>query len=56
VRKSTRLDSRKNSTVSNSSTATMPTVTAIDSTAQANRALMMTRSPMRALRAGMLTS
>src|SRR5215217_3002657 len=56
VRNSTRLDSRKNSTASTTSTATMPTVTAMDSTAQANRAPTMTRSPVRGLRLAMLTS
>src|SRR6266545_470528 len=56
VRNLSRLDSRKNSTVSTSSTAMMPTVTATDRTAQTNRALTISRSPVRALRRAMLSS
>jgi hypothetical protein len=54
VRNPARLDSRKNSTASTTSTATIPTVTAMDSTAQANRPPTMTRSPVRDLRLAML--
>src|SRR6266545_6758682 len=56
VRKPHRLESRKNSTVSTSSTAMMPTVTASERTAQRNRALTISRSPVRALRRVMLSS
>src|SRR5215211_101009 len=54
VRNSTRLDWPKKLSVSTSRTATMPTVTATDRTAQVNRAEMITRSPVRVPRRAML--